>query len=159
MKKLIELERDRGAGKSKQYDDLISFFYAFYSEWGSHYSAFMPKATLADRQKLREETFASSNIMFFPMFRLAFEIWEKYQQEKIDWRKSSEWKTGLAKLAGTIAKNGKKIGVMSRENSDWHGKILIETFNKKTGKPTGWSLSSTRQTRDAAYAYLKDLFG
>ena len=43
-------------------------------------------------------------------------------------------------------------------NPDWQGKILIRTFDSN-GKPTGWSFSSTRQTRDAAFHYLVEKSG
>jgi hypothetical protein len=43
-------------------------------------------------------------------------------------------------------------------NPDWQGKILTRTFDSN-GKPTGWSLSSTRQTRDAAFHYLVEKSG
>jgi hypothetical protein len=45
--------------------------------------------------------------------------------------------------------------VMDRDNPAWHGKILIRTF-EQDGTPKGWSLSSTSQTRAAAYYYLRD---
>ncbi len=50
---------------------------------------------------------------------------------------------------------GKKIKVdfMSRKNPVWEGKILVRKFNGN-GEFTGWSLSSTRQTRDAAFHQL-----
>jgi hypothetical protein len=157
VKKLVELEADRDAGVSKQYDDLLLFFNAFFHEWGTHFPAFMPKASFDEREKTRNETFAASNIMFFPLFRLAFENWLDYQTRKKDWRKADEWKTGLAKIGGSITVSGKKMKVMSRDNPAWQGKILIAAFDNK-GKQVGWSLSSTRQTRDAAYAYLKEIF-
>ena len=38
-------------------------------------------------------------------------------------------------------------------NPEWYGKILVQQFHAN-GKSKGWSLSSTRQTRDAALHYL-----
>jgi Pyridine nucleotide-disulphide oxidoreductase len=43
-------------------------------------------------------------------------------------------------------------------NPAWQGKILIRRFDRN-GKPTGWSPSSTRQSRDAAYHYLTEVRG
>jgi hypothetical protein len=109
-----------------------------------------------------------TNIMFFPMMRMAFELWTKYTKDGVNWRSEDEWKDALAKLAVPVTTkdaNGDPVtvDVMARDytdengnlvpgNPDWRGKILVEKF--KDGKPTGWSLSSTRQTRDAAYHYL-----
>jgi hypothetical protein len=156
VKELLELEQEKAAGKSKAYDDVIAFFGEFYAEWATHFPGFLPGATFDQRKVLREETFAASNIMFFPMFRLAFDTWLDHRQKKVDWRKSTGWKTGLAKLAGTKEVKKKKVAIMSRENPDWQGKILIEGYSKN-GEKT-WSLSSTRQTREAAYNYLKEMF-
>jgi hypothetical protein len=38
-------------------------------------------------------------------------------------------------------------------NPAWRGKILIQQF-EQDGTPSGWTLSSTRGNRDAAYHYL-----
>ncbi|RZI53799.1 MAG: hypothetical protein EOP16_00905 [Pseudonocardia sp.] len=52
-----------------------------------------------------------------------------------------------------------KYPVMARNsdesvgNPDWEGKILVQKFDS-SGNPSGWSLSSTRQTRDSAYHYV-----
>ena len=85
-----------------------------------------------------------------------------------NWRTETEWKDGLARLAGDVeipdpSDESKTITValMARDvaesdmpgNPDWYGKILIQTFDPD-GNSKGWSLSSTRQTRDAAYHYL-----
>jgi hypothetical protein len=43
-------------------------------------------------------------------------------------------------------------------NPDWQSLIPVQQFDQN-GKPTGWSLSSTRQTRDAAYHYLVGISG
>ena len=51
-----------------------------------------------------------------------------------------------------------KGNVMSRDNPAWRGKILIQQFDAN-GKPSGYSLSSTRQIRESAYAYLKSVAG
>ncbi len=145
------------------YNDLVDFFNYFYSEWSVHYPAFQPTASGKARQELRKTSFAMANIMFFPMFRLAFELWEKYTKNGTDWRSEKEWKDALAKLAGDVTiKDGSKTDtfpLMARDsdesagNPDWHGKILIQQYDS-AGNSKGWSLSSTRQTRDAAYHYL-----
>lgn len=43
---------------------------------------------------------------------------------------------------------------MDRDNPDWKGRILVTTYNKRSGKQQ-LSLSSTRQTRESAYQYLR----
>lgn len=169
QKELLNIKRDK-----PKYGDLLDFFCSFYTEWASHYTEFQPTASGKARQDLRASSFAMSNIMFFPMFRLAFELWKKYTKDGIDWRSEKEWKDGLAKLAGDVKtkdKNGNSVTtpVMARDyeddagnyvagNPDWQGLILIQQFDQ-SGNPTGWSLSSTRQTRDAAYHYLVRMSG
>jgi hypothetical protein len=164
QKDLLKLQEDQ-----KKYDDLMDFVCNFYSEWSTHYTEFAPTASGVARQELREQTFAMTNIMFFPMMRLAFELWMKYVKAGIDWKSESEWKDALAKLAGKVKTTNAKgadvtVDVMARDysdsegnfvegNPDWQGKILVQKFDQE-GNPTGWSLSSTRQTRDAAYHYL-----
>jgi hypothetical protein len=163
QKELLEIQKDKN-----RHEDLVEFFSHFYSEWASLYPEFQPTASGKARQLLREKSFAMSNIMYFPMFRLAFELWQKYTKKGIDWHSEKEWKDALAKLAGNvkITRNERSVIVplMARDyydhndnlvegNPDWHGKTLIQQFDN-SGKPSGWSLSSTRQTRDAAYHYL-----
>lgn len=164
QKDLLEIQKDK-----PKYQDLLDFFSAFYTEWASHYTEFQPTASGKARQVLRQNSFALSNIIFFPMFRLAFELWRKYTKAGVDWHSEQEWKDGLARLAGSITTtdaegNEVTVPVMAREhkdangkpvpgNPDWQGKILIQQFDQN-GNPTGWSLSSTRQTRDTAFHYL-----
>jgi hypothetical protein len=95
------------------------------------------------------------------MFRLAFELWKKYHVEETDWKSAQEWRDGLARIAGATMDREYKDeqgSIVSEGNPDWRGKILIQTFDQ-TGKPTGWSVSSTRQTRDAAFHYLVEKSG
>ena len=47
---------------------------------------------------------------------------------------------------------------MSRDNPEWIGRILIKRFDQD-GKLAGLSVSSTRQTREAAYSYLCKVAG
>ncbi len=157
----------RGLEKQKEaYADLIAFFCAFYTVWAEHFPAFLPTASGKARQDLRKTSFAMSNIMFFPMFRLAFEIWEGFNKAGKDWRESADWRDGLARLAGDVTIDGQFSGpFMARDSEDpyqqgnpgWHGKILVQKFDGH-GKPQGWSLSSTRQTRDTAYHYILEQF-
>jgi hypothetical protein len=171
-KRLFELEKT-----PKAYEDLIKFFVEFYDDWSNHHKEFLPEASADARNKLRETSFALSNIIFFPMFRLAFELWEKYRKDGTNWNASQEWRDGLARLAGvtkvTVGDVKVEVPVLARDhkvyknkddkegsvvpgNPDWRGKILVETFDH-AGKPTGWSVSSTRQTRDAAFHYLVEM--
>jgi hypothetical protein len=164
-KRLKELEANK-----HQYADLVEFFCTFYSEWASHFPAFLPTASGNTRTHLRKTSFALSNIMFFPMFRLAFQLWDRYTANNDDWRAETDWRDGLARLAGNVTvevkgPDGKlvktDVPVMARDSVDpyqvgnpaWRDIILVQQFNAK-GESIGWSLSSTRQTRDAAYHYL-----
>jgi hypothetical protein len=163
QKQLLGLEKNK-----TQYADLVEFFSHFYGEWATHYTEFQPTASGRARQQLRTVSFAMSNIMFFPMFKLAFELWQKYTKDGIDWRSDKAWRDGLARMAGTVPAeiNGQKVQVpvMARDHTDeqgsfvegnpaWRGLILVQQFDQN-GQAKGWSLSSTRQTRDAAYHYL-----
>lgn len=164
-KKLLGLEKKR-----ETYADLIAFFCAFYQEWAKLYPEFLPTASGKVRQDLRKTSFAMSNIMFFPMFRLAFEIWESCTHRQKDWRSDMTWREGLARLAGTVVVDREdgpiNVPFMARDSDDpyafgnpgWQGKILVQKFDGQ-GKPHGWSLSSTRQTRDTAYHYLVETAG
>lgn len=152
----------RGLEKHKEaYADLIAFFGAFFSEWARHYPQFLPTASGKARQDLRKTSFAMSNIMFFPLFRLAFEIWETFHQSKTEWREDDGWREGVARLAGDVTVGDFTGPFMARDSEDpyqqgnpgWYGKILVQKFDGQ-GRPQGWSLSSTRQTRDTAYHYL-----
>lgn len=117
QKDLLKLQEDQ-----KKYDDLVDFVCNFYSEWSTHYTEFAPTASGVARQELREQTFAMTNIMFFPMMRLAFELWMKYVKAGIDWKSESEWKDALAKLAGKVKTTNAKgadvtVDVMARDYS------------------------------------------
>lgn len=155
-KRLARLEHD----STGSYNDLINFVAAFFAEWASHFPAYQPTASGDQRQEFRNESFALSNIMFFPLFRLIFELWEKYHADGVEWTKQDEWRDGIARLAAKVTIEDpedptKKIKVdfMSRKNPDWQGKILVKKFDSN-GNFSGWSLSSTRQTRDSAFHEL-----
>jgi hypothetical protein len=155
-KKLATLEG------TPKHEDLMDFTCAFYQEWAKIYREFLPSATGDARHDLRERSFALSNIMFHPMFRLIIEMWEDYEKRGIDWRSDNDWKDVVAAIGGPVTTKDPDTGqqitvdVMSRDNPDWQGKILIKQFNQD-GTPTGWTISSTRQTRDAAYNYLRSV--
>jgi hypothetical protein len=169
-RKLVVLEKNEKENGSGEYQDLVDFFAAFFDEWGRHYPELQPGASAADRHDFRERSFALSNIMFFPLFKLAFELWAKYRKDGTDWRVEKEWKDGLARLAGDVEREvpdpitnepvRMKMKLMARDhdqfgrgNPDWQGTILVQRFDS-AGNPKGWNLSSTRQTRDAAFNYL-----
>jgi hypothetical protein len=178
QKDLLALEKNKPV-----YDDLIEFFSQFYAEWAKHYQEYQPTASGKARQELRERSFAMANIMFFPMFRLAYELWDRYRRNGTDWKTTNEWRDALARIAGETEVEGpdgkpvlgpdgepEKVSVMARDirnkknelvaegNPAWRGKILIQQF-KQDGTPSGWTLSSTRGTRDAAYHYLAKVSG
>ena len=98
--------------------------------------------------------------MFFPLFRLLFELWEKYHAEGSDWSRQDEWRDAIAKLAAQVTVENSddptkkvKVDFFSWDNPGWQGKILVKRFDSN-GNFTGWSLSSTRQTRDSAFHEL-----
>jgi len=173
-KELLALEKE----SSKAYGDLVEFFAEFYAEWSKHYPEFQASASGEARNKLRKTSFALSNIIFFPMFRLAFELWKQYRANGADWKSpTAEWRDGVTRLGGKVKmsipdpKDEKKtvevaVPIMGRDSEDppqvgnpaWQGRILVRKFDDN-GHPTGWSLSSTRQTRDAAYHYLVEAGG
>lgn len=167
-KRLLTLEKDK-EGKAKV-ADLVEFFSHFYAEIASHVPEFQPTASGKARQDLRKKSFAISNILYFPLFRLAFDLWEKYTTQGIDWKTVQEWKDGIARMTGdvevTIDGAKMKVPVMARDaleegwhgNPNWQGKILVQKFDS-SGEPQGWSLSSTRQTRDSAFHYLAQIAG
>lgn len=169
---LAELEKDQEA-----YDDLVEFAAAFFGEYATHYPELQPNGTAEARNQLRDRSFALSNIIMFPLFRIIFDLWERFEDDGLDWRKENGWKEVVTKLTGTITSDvdaeyfekkgrdvkkveiskGDRVNVMSRHNPAWRGKILIEGEDKE-GR-TVWSLSSTRQTRQAAYNYLRQIAG
>lgn len=157
---LVELERDRGA-----WNDLIAFVDAFFGEWGAHFPAFLPDATADDRHALRERSFALSNIMFHPLLRMTFDFWKGHHHADRDWREQDDWKQAIAAMAGEITttdpKTDKEVTkpVMDRVNPDWVGRVLIRRVHPQTGDELPPSLSSTRQTREAAYRYLREVAG
>jgi hypothetical protein len=155
--KLVELESQQEA-----YDDLVAFFGAFFEEWAQHFSVFRPGVTGTERHLFREESFALSNLMFHPLFKLAYEVWSDLHGNDEDWRLVTGWKDGLARLAGKVESTDLDTGqpwvgsVMSRDNPEWRGRILVPRFTPD-GERAGFIVSSTRQTREAAYAYLREV--
>jgi len=155
-KRLARLERESPG----TYEDLISFVAAFFAEWANHFPAFQPEASGDQRQEFRAESFALSNIMFFPLFKLVIELWEKYHDQGLEWTKQDEWRDAIAHLAAKVtivdpehADKKVKVDFMSRKNPEWEGKILVKKYDSN-GAFSGWSLSSTRQTRDSAFHEL-----
>lgn len=160
FKKLLAQLEDEN-GKTGAHKDLQKFFAKFFEEYAAHFSAVQAGASRELRMQTRNETFAISNIMIHPLFRLAKDLWLTYRTQKTDWTTATEWKDAVAKLAKTITikdDSGHEIftgPVMSRKNPEWIGKILIEQYGP-TGV-TGTSLSNTSQTRNAAYGYLLEI--
>jgi hypothetical protein len=155
QRQLAQLEKN-----SETYDDLLEFFCDFFEEWSRHFEAWRPAASAEARWKFRDTSFALSNIILHPLCRLTMRLWQEYNDDSKDWTKENGWKDVIAKIAGDTKPEGKSknVPVMSRENTDWKGKILIETLDRKTGKRI-YSLSNTRQTREAAYQYFCEISG
>jgi hypothetical protein len=156
-KRLLELE---DSSNKIHYDDLINFYVDYFDEWSEHFPMMKPeKPTAGERNKFRQKSFAISNIIFFPLIHIAYDIWEALRKQGIDWKTDKTWRDSLAKLAGkTTAGDGNSYPIMSRNNVDWNGKIVIQVFDKD-GKPSGWNLSSTSSTRKAAYHYMIEKSG
>jgi hypothetical protein len=154
-KELLRLEKNKSV-----YADLVDFVCAFFEEFSSQYPAWQPSASAEDRHSLRSNSFALSNIMMHPLMRLAFELWRECQVSKRDWKKDSRWREAVSRITGPIkTKDNReeyKGAVLDRKNPDWKGRVLVMSYNKKTGKEQ-LSLSSTRQTRESAYQYLRGI--
>jgi hypothetical protein len=152
-KLLIQLEDENP--ETGAYDDLVRFVAAFFTEYGKHFTALNPGASADARNTLRKESFAISNVMFHALIKLAVEFWQAYRRKKASWEKASEWRDAIAKMAGKDTASGEPI--LSRDNPNWIGKILIE-FYGPTGV-AGHKISNTRDTRRAAYDYLVAVAG
>src|SRR6266566_167345 len=75
-----------------------------------------------------------------------------------DWRDRNDWKDAIAKLNLPVdGAEGGKVGIMNRNNPAWRGKVLTETWGPDG--LTGYSMSNTRQTRDAAFKYMLEVTG
>ncbi|KOX20257.1 hypothetical protein ADK67_30935 [Saccharothrix sp. NRRL B-16348] len=150
--KLAKLEN----AKDGRYNDLVDFYSEFFKEWSHYFKPWQPKTKAEDRHKLREKSFALSNIMIHPLFRLAYDLWADYDSRKVDWHADNLWKQAVNKLAGkTTAEDGKVYPVMARANPDWQSRIMVKSL--QSDGTTTWTLSSTRQTRESAYLYLLDI--
>ncbi len=158
-KLLVQLEHENGT--TGAHKDLQKFFAAFFEEYAAHFPAVEAGASRETRVRTRNESFAISNIMIHPLFRLAKDLWLTYRNNKTNWATQTEWKDAVAKLAKNISvkdDKGNEVfngNVMDRKNPEWIGKILIENYGPSG--VTGTSLSSTSQTRNAAYCYLLEV--
>ena len=147
--------------------DFLEFVSAFFEEWASHFSEFKPTASARQRHELRERSLALSNIMMFPLIRIAVESWLTCNKDGSNWRTATKWRRTLAKIAGQTTEtytvedpddpdDGKSKqwsgDVLSPENPAWRGGIMVKKTTKD-GK-TKWIVSSTRDTRQFAYDYL-----
>ena len=154
-KLLITLEDD--ANNPPAYMVLLTFIGDFFAVYSKVFPAFIPGSTVDERKRFRDQSYALSNIMFHPLFRIAKDLWLTYRARGLDWRTEDDWKRAIARLDSQVAgPDGATVNVMSRDNPNWVGKIAIEIYgpNGPTGKT---SLSNTRQTRDAAYQYLLEV--
>jgi hypothetical protein len=159
-RELAVLEAD-----TERWDDLVEFFDQFFLEWAAHFPEFEPGTDQAPRQELRKRSFALSNIILHPLFKLVYDLWSEYDERDEDWRSDNGWKDAIAKLGGKrdVADPDEPgatitVTVMDRENPEWRERILTPRYNA-AGRVEEWIVSSTRQTRAAAYAYLRDVAG
>ncbi len=155
-KELQETQRKSPKG----YNDLIDFFCAYYEEWSIHYPVFAPEASLEERQLARDTSYATTNIMVYPMFKLAFEMWDHYHKRGLDWREENGWKDALESWSNDIEEYDPFTGedvrasVMSKDNAGWKGKIVMR---KIKGDEIIYTLNSTSSTRKAAEEYLRSI--
>ncbi|MBS1868303.1 MAG: hypothetical protein JSS99_01425 [Actinobacteria bacterium] len=165
IKGMVRGPRDLAAleADTERWNDLIEFFDQFFLEWAGHFPEFEPGTDYGPRQTLRTESFALSNIIMHPLFKLAYDLWSDYDRNDEDWRLDPTWKDALARLSGKVTVTDPEtdkqvtVKVMDRDNPEWRERILVPRYG-----PEGiekWELSSTRQTRAAAYAYLRDAAG
>lgn len=157
-RRLQQLERYDQA----KYDELVAFIGEFFREYAQHYPAWLPNASTADRQTMRQNSYAMTNVMVHALFRLAFTLFEKMDSTSVDWRQDQSWRSGLAKMSKkiTVTEKGRNVTVdpFSKANPAWRGKILVQSFDRKTRRET-WGISNTRQTRQAAFTYISQLAG
>ena len=171
VKPFTRLLLDLESKDARAHDDLVRFIGAFFEEWAIFYSEYLPTASADDRHKLRQRSFALSNIIFFPLIRMAFGFWQQYHASDRDWRRAKEWKDALKKLAGTTEVTGKRgtviqVDVMARDTSHvaqdgnpaWRETVLVPRYDRN-GSQVSWMLSSTRDTREAAFHYLCEVAG
>ena len=164
-RELVDLESDE-----ERYDDVIAFFDAFFTEWAVHFPAFEAGTEQGARHALRASSFALSNIIMHPLFKLVFDLWREYDERGEDWTEDQAWKDAVAKLGGIRRVKNLDyspdrdpesepeitVTVMARNNPEWRERILVPKYNN-AGELVDWVLSSTRQTREAAYAYLREV--
>jgi DNA-sulfur modification-associated len=156
--------------KPKARKDFLEFIDAFFGEWASHVAEFKRTASASQRHELRSKSLGISNIMMFPLVRIAVESWRECSKKEVDWRNATEWRQTLAKIAGKTTEtyrvddpsdpdHGKSKQwtgeVMSTSNPAWRGGIMIKKTN--TQGDTKWIVSSTRDTRQFAYTYLAQI--
>lgn len=153
-KLLLQLEEGPGA----TYNDFVDFVNLFFSEYGKVFTQFQPGTSAPDRHALRKDSFALSNVMFHPLFRLARDLWEVYRERRQDWRGQREWKDAIGKMDRQVSlSDGNRVRFMSRDNPEWIGKVLIADYGPEGLK--GYILNNTRQTREAAYKHLLEAAG
>jgi hypothetical protein len=152
--------RDLERNEPERYEDLVAFTSAFFDAWADEFPEFRPRASGEKRHHLRKVSFAIANVIFHPLLRLAERLWEQCQEAGVNWRENEEWKNTIALIARTTVKNdsGEVVPIMDRTNPGWRSKILVETLNRATGERE-WSISNTRQTREAAFQYLCQVAG
>jgi hypothetical protein len=148
---------------SAKYDDLVSFMAEFFAEYAHSFPAWLPTASMKARQEMRESSLAMTNVMVHALFRLAFRLYEDMEANTQDWRTHPSWRASLGKLAQKVlVRSGKgkslSLPALHKDNPAWRGKVLIQGKDRLTGEES-WSISNTRQTRQAAYEYVCELAG
>lgn len=145
-----------------EWDDLLGFVALFFEEWAAAFPAWRPEASADERHELRKRSFALANVLMYPLFKLAFRLWEEYNRQGTDWRTDRNWKAVIDRLAGYVPVDsemelGCKVRVMDRANREWMGRIvLIKEDEDGTRKE---SVTNTRPSQDSAYDYLCKVAG
>lgn len=154
MEELANYEKEIGI-----YKNLIQFFVAFLDELSVQYPALKPNASVESRKMLREQNFILSNVMFHPLFKIAFEFFGKYHENRKKWQTDDAWKKFLSHVAQAEneLETGEVVKAMSRKNPFWEG-----TIGKSVVKSDGtlsWHFNNKWSAKDEAYRYLCEIGG
>lgn len=131
------------------YCDLVNFIDNFFSRLADFYKEMAPKASSEDRHKSRKQRYIISNIMFIPLFRIAFELWARYNSAYRNWTNDAYYIRVIENLTKDIIINDDnhmtiKVNIMSKDNKQWIGKIANDKLQ----------ITNNRLSQNMAYEYL-----
>jgi len=131
------------------YLDLVEFVGDFYLRLSEHYPELKPSASAEKRHDSRKESYIISNIIFIPLFKIAFELWKSYHGASKTWRSDISYLKVIDNLNKTIKikdTNGNdfNVNIMSKKNMQWIGIIANERAQ----------ITNNRISQRSAYLYL-----